>query len=218
MAEIDEAVLERLTKRVESLARQVADLSEWKAAHQGIDVGVAGVGYPHPYQKVVVAEFGSGMMRLDRIGIQLITADGTSSKGIRWLENFRNTDETSPPIVVALGTIDTDYSQLELNASGASGPTRSAGITIYSRRTATAPNQSYISIGGNHDGVSSNLGSRATPDGAYSFTSDPFLLGQVSADPAAAIIDDGMIWYRTDTDEIRVRVNGVTVKLVTAAV
>ena len=40
----------------------------------------------------------------------------------------------------------------------------------------------------------------------------PLWLGVFTSDPA--VLEDGMIWYRSDTDKFRVRVNGVTVNLV----
>lgn len=50
---VDEQVVLSLQSQVGALLSRVNELEEWKAGHEGIDVGVRGLNYPHPNQKFI---------------------------------------------------------------------------------------------------------------------------------------------------------------------
>lgn len=80
--EVDEAEYTKLKNAVVELQGMVEELMAFKVQHVGYDVA-AQVGYVHPTQKILMAEFGRGNSRVDVSGMQVL---GNSARGI-WFIN-----------------------------------------------------------------------------------------------------------------------------------
>jgi hypothetical protein len=161
-------------------------------------------------------QLGLNIPRLDQNGIQILSK-GASRSAIFFFDDHFEVDPNSPtagePVAALIGFIDGDAAApiAQLSKYANSGTATAEHTAIAENDTNDAAIiQSYVNVGSDLATVRHEMdGGRTfaqlllsnTVLRLASFTSDPGTLG------------DGDIWYRSDTDTIHARVNGVTVAL-----
>lgn len=188
----------------------LSELRDEMAFHRGIDSGQSSIYSPHPNISISTAEFGGGLIRLDSTGIQFNTQSELTS--LLWLRNFQTSfDDTSNyPYMRMLAdmtsgasaelTIEDQFSAADSSSAQFTVETDDAAIIL---RADTTDNTARLDIGAQNTAGGYFVRLNATP----------LWLGVFTADPA--VVSDGMMWYRSDTDKFRVRLNGVTYNLAT---
>ena len=177
------------TATMNDLMKRVAELEERLQEHTGDAQGSAGQFYPHPVQIIDTAEFGGGVSRLDRNGIQVST--GSSVVGaIYWPDQFYGTIPSYTSYIAGY-TIR--------NASGQISTFTSRPTAITEIQNFSQDNDSRITMhsfaSGAHGSFNVYLTVEAADDGANGtgifISGAPLFLGQSSA--AAAVANNGTI-------------------------
>ncbi len=81
--------IEELEKIVSTMSKKLREVEERFDEH-AIQIGGAehaGGFYPHPYQRISVAEFAEGRMRIDKVGVQ-IQSEGNDVPGLAWTNEY----------------------------------------------------------------------------------------------------------------------------------
>ena len=225
---LDAIVVENATLR-----RRITDLEESVDSHVGIDYGAAQQLAPHPSMQITTAEFGGGKLRLDQIGVQVLADDSSGVGAVYFVNPIILTKPTSTTDVAALiGYVNSPeyYVALQAGDAGFTNPTRGAQVivleqsglneatlrahytaTTYGRVTSYADSSEFSSV----EATAARTGSAFSAkigvenyDGVdHAFVVGPFSLGSVVAD--YALLGDGDIWYRSDTDRLRAQANGI---------
>ena len=76
---VDEQVVISLQNQIRSLLGRLVELEDWKSGHEGIQAGVSGFNYPHPYQKILIQDVGQ-FLRINDKAVQ-IRSDRTLALG-----------------------------------------------------------------------------------------------------------------------------------------
>lgn len=184
--------------------RALSELRDEMAFHRGIDSGQSSIYSPHPNISISTGEFGGSLMRLDKLGIQIHAEDGTP--GIFWVNKFNSeltagedtVGAVTPPFsYIIADTPNEGYTRLYLTSKGEDSTARiglfgggGGGTIFFGTQTGGTSTGPYISIEGG-------------PLEIYATTSDP------------TSISDGMIWYRYNTDKMRLRADGATHNIAT---
>ena len=195
---VDQAVLQDILNRLD-------ELEQFQAFHQGIAVGSAGMNYPHPYLKVVSAEFGISRARLDPYGVQIV-ADLSTSPGIYFVNSMQSNPYSTYPRSRVFGIITSTIGESDIEADSpsslVSGRLRMVAQDTIVDVTLSASSSSF-------GGPSLNLHSDNIGGGAYhQFNGAPIIAYSTTVDPA--VLFDGMFWYRSDLFRPHIRSNGIT--------
>lgn len=193
--------------RIARLEARIEELESTQAAHVGLDYGGAGANYAHPNQSVDTAEYGGGNYRLDRSGIDILT-NGSSSIGLQFVGT-----------VWAWPTPATTQARVS-GYTVDEGANQRADVFVTALKAGGPASDLHCAINSTNE-VSANLlatdGTRIADVYAYALGSSteyyvrirgPLLLSGVTSD--FAVLRDGELWYRSDTDKFRAQVNGVT--------
>lgn len=195
MVDVDASVLLAMQTQIKQLQDRVDAAEQFQNQHEGIGRGMSGVNYPHPFLKVVSAEFGVGpgggaVERLDAHGRQVVKTSNPTpgTKGFIadfWVPQFYDEPGFAPSrgyvdglVTSGVGTV---MSMTSVYGSGADG---TGGYVAGIFPTALADGSEYVLV-------------------RYYL-----LLDSVAADPA--VFADGMVWYRGDSDQYVGRRNGST--------
>jgi hypothetical protein len=217
------AQIEELKTSLATTNRKLREVEDFAQTHIGMDWGQAGtsVNMSHPNLSSDTVESGGGVVRQNALGMQIKitdTGDPTSVAFVREFATSSTIDESQ-----TLGHI-TERGDLVGTNPRTQKSALMPGATHYLREEWIARvSTSYVKwelfdypglnvLGQLFIGVDS-LGVPLV------FVSDcPLYLVGMAADPDAAELYDGMIWYRSDTDKHRVRQNGATVSLATETI
>ena len=217
-----EAEIKSLKRQLAELAGQVAETADRLSEHAYQSPGQewAGGFVPHPIQRASVLEFGAGDFRLDETGIQFRVplVNFLENAAFWFLPEFAPTSLAAQdlyPKAKIYPTIDGTSATLLIQSDGDSSNRASLSITGDSGATGatiilTVKDTSLASGEG-----TVTLISNGSNNYAFAFSDDEWILGipvWASADPGG-FPNDGSIWYRADTDKVRVRVNGSTENL-----
>ena len=188
---IDEQVVISLQNQVRALIGRIAELEDWKAGHEGIQAGVSGSNYPHPYQKVSVVEYGSGIMRIDNTGLQILAS--SSIPTIAWVIAFSLSPTTSyPNIYISVNAAGGSYQLfIKTDANNYGVLTHGAQEQRW-QLIASAVEVALVSLTNEH----------------LQIGTVPLWLTTLASDPS--VLRDGYEWYRSDTDKFRGRANAAT--------
>ena len=201
-----------LSNRIRQLESQVADMQRLVqdtsdlldiARANGLDKFLTGHG---------LMEYGSGVMRLDSTGIHILTS-ATDAAAIYFGDRF-TVNTGTPPVAYMVGQGLTSngngYARLQLisAASGANG----AALDIFSRDTFSHYASLHAQYQGNVFGIQAYAD--GNNNGYVKVFSCPLWLSTSTSEPSTNL-SDGMIWYRSDTDKFRARINGATENLAT---
>ena len=206
MTEIEdlERKVDALVAQNTMLQRRITDLEEHVDSHVGIDYGAAQQLAPHPSMQISVGEFGGGVMRLDKNGIQVTTQNSVATPTIFFLSQFSD----SPTLVYPRSDLYTPAAAASTSALLAArySATQYALSGVYADSTireinltaADGTRQAWIDVR-----VNSNT------DEEYVQILGPLFLDSVTSD-YSNFLNDGYLWYRSDTDRVRVRAGGIT--------
>lgn len=126
-----------------------------------------------------------GIMQFDQHGIQ-ITPTSSQNVALFFISAFSTDPASQNGVGTLVGDIFSNYADIGISAKSPDG-TASIGLTCLAHNTATSQ---YIQANG-----------------------APFWMPVTAIDYAAN--QDGMLWYRSDTDKFRARINGATENLAT---
>jgi hypothetical protein len=212
------AQIEELKTSLATTNRKLKEVEDFAQTHIGLDWGTSGVHAPHPNQSIDTGEYGGGIMRLDRYGIQVLSQGGSRSAFFFFDDQFQPnpntpTNPSGTPLSALIGIADRElaqpYSQIS-NYSTAGTATAEHSTLAEDDTNDKAVIQSYVNVGSDIATV------RHEMDGGRTFaqlllSNTVFRLASFTSDPGT--LGDGDIWYRSDTDTVHARVNGVTVDL-----
>lgn len=155
---------------------------------------------PHPEMRAKYLGFGGGQGILNENGIEL-----RNPNYIIWNKNLNSPYPTYPHTIIEGDTVAPTSStvQMELGAFEAADGYASFVLTPATSIIATVNAVGTLSRW--------TLGFDSDPQARLSLPDTYLTVGGFTSDRASA--GDGSIWYRTDTDKFRVRVNGVTYSL-----
>lgn len=208
MVEISQQDWDRLISRV-------SDLEQFRENHAGSDESVSNPFTPHPNQKINSMVFGGGGWRAGDEGLQFSFAEVLNNEKIRGvffvpgkhvddpmnenqvgvLMGYNNT--LASDAIVLLHMIDdanTRYAQLVLSR----GPSNFTSAILQANDQSVTGNAASLSV------LLDNVN-----DLRYIEVDAPFKLDSATADPSG--LGDGSIFYRSDTDKLRLRANGAWV-------
>ena len=212
--EVNEEVLISLQKQIQELRGQVESLEYFRDQHMGTDIGQSGFNYPHPNQKVYVAEYGGGKLRLDKSGIQIVPT-GTYGTALRFVPSFQSDFPTTTlPLFgsVVSGFASDSRGQLftgatdNMGGNGMSYADNHAFMT-YDAQSGSVEIQHFLKESGG-TGVSAYWNVLASGVGLLDLSDFILQLARRTADHGTPA--DGHVWYRSDIDTIRVHANSIT--------
>lgn len=192
----------------QGFSERIKTLEKWVRTHRGIDYNSAGPDYPHPSQKVRALYFFEGNGRLDPTGIQILY-DSAGDKGIYWLPAYTDTPGSVTDGMALTGILSGGAARLlTMKSIAASGVF--ASVETYADAT-NAFARLKSAIGGNtanliyKSAVTGSLNARLamSSSGVDGVVIEP---DGLTADPLTAA--DGQLFWRSDTDRYRVRLNG----------
>ena len=207
--QVDEEVILTLQKQIQELRGQVESLEYFRDLHMGTDVGQSGFNYPHPNQKVNVAEYGGGIMRLDKNGAQII-APNSQQTGLFYVQAFADTINNSGPYPRAQLSGRNNGGSLVYIASEALAA--DGGYASNTSKISTTAAQVIVecSFDGTGNDVVVTFESETGGRKSVTLSGDCVLnLGQWASDFSFTLADADL-WYRTDIDRFRARANGIT--------
>lgn len=207
-------VLDSLEGRLNTAYVRIRELEDSYDAHHGLDNGSDEVDWntPHRNLSVDTIESGGGVILQDNSGMKIKTNSSTGpTAAIYWI----------PELVAGIPTA--------LNRSEIIGYTAGdQGVDIVTYNDASNETTRLYTYA---DGNLMEAGIRVLhptlgdpkmmavvyePTGdAYVDVTQPLRLDTVAADFTNTAIYNGMLWYRTDTNKFRARINGVTENLAT---
>lgn len=218
------ATEEELQNQLAIALRRISDLEERFTSHIGLDFGRYGVNSPHPNISISTAEYGDGDMRLDGNGIQVKSDNSVAKTGMFFIAQDHElqsepTDDLPRAQIEGYATEDiagaaAGQSYLNLWAYDDDGGYARVHVESYA-----FSDESFIQLLAKH--ANSNSFSEAPELVVYDVNAGeryvgvlkaPFRLASFTADPTTTLAD-GDLWYRSDTDELRARINGATYTL-----
>jgi hypothetical protein len=188
---------------------RIKALEKWMRTHRGIDYNSAGPDYPHPSQKVRSLYFFEGNGRLDPTGIQILYGSGTD-RGIFWVPEYEDTPSNLLDGMSLLGYLLGGVTRVLLMQAIAAGGTFARVSTNADSTNAYV--QLVSSISSNTATASLKAAVPASENAYFSLENSGGADGVViqpsglTADPLVAL--DGQLFWRSDTDRYRVRLNG----------
>jgi len=194
-----------------SLNRDDEWLKQAFIKHLGQDYWNSRNEYPHPNQAISTLLFYEGNGRLDTDGFEILEIGST--RGIYWLLEYSQ-DGVFPSHVssilgggVASTSQNLDFATTVDGTSGAFISMRDEVGTIKDIRLSTTSEGGTV--------ANANLVWDETFGVGFFLLSNAYLrLSNFTSDPSP--VSDGGLWYRSDTDVIRARINGATVDLMTS--
>lgn len=209
--------LKSLENRLDAATRVNRSSDDWMHKHLGVDWGQATEGNPHPNQKVRNFYFGTvagePTGRLSPDGLTFLGTTG--GEFIAWVNSLDDPVRTAPYVELQANTTSP---YLALNVQRATSNLSQAYLTnttdgatlgwfLYHTDVTVVPAGLFPAVAIAADNLN---------DYKFYIRDLPLLLAGMTADFTTAL-EDGMLWYRTDTDKFRARVNGSTVNLLTSA-
>ena len=191
-----------------ALAR-IEQLEDWQEQHTGIDVGFAGKDFPHPYQKVSVLEFGKATGRADVTGVQLLAGTVENPIGYRILNEFILDPNNIPSSVYGFSVLGklaavTDMAVVDGISTEIDDLTTATDIVSIRRAIGAASSELTLTAKDGSDTAQvALLAATGTDVRRFYLTDTSFTLAQVASDGAVGTVNDGSMWYRTDTDQFR---------------
>ena len=155
--------------------------------------------------------FGGNIMQLGNYGAQIASA-GSQVEAL-WFTNKLVPNPNDLAVSSSItGTDDGTIATMRFKSQSAGG-----NIQAYNQATATVLYH-IVEVFATGQSLTTQLEVRTWDAdlGALLLTRLVLGLAQLTADPTT--LQDGMLWYRTDTDVIRARINGATVNLATGTV
>jgi hypothetical protein len=198
--------LEVLKTQNAMLVRRIADLEERTDNHVGIDYGASQQLAPHPSMLINVAEFGGGTERLDQTGIQMLLAALSTSTQITWTANtFSETPQYTYPHVQLVGYLTTGDVQWKVEATDSTAGNSYGGYQI-SMTGGTPYVSMYLHDSNNGD---ANVQFYEVNNFArLELVSAILALDNMTSDQTGSLVD-GALWYRSDSDRVRVQANSI---------
>lgn len=157
--------------------------------------------------------FAASKIRIDNTGFQWVTTN-TDQLGMFWVPTYSTSPWTSVP-------------RGELYGYSVSGTGFYWNLDMYGTNSnanmtwSLGPNDAefIVNVEGDDDASSSTArihlyGNTTTGEQFAKIVYAPFGIAQVTSDFVVSLAD-GYLWYRTDTDKIRARINGATENLAT---
>lgn len=197
--------------QAQKLEARVAEIEKRFRTHLGIDFSASGADYPHPSQKVRALYFSDGTARLAAVGLQFIQGPFDYPPTISVVSDEFSDDPATdyPNFLLAPNVYVSNFPNDFLMGINDVGPlftgirgTSAGAIGPYNQIELVSGTSSFYFL----DNGSGTTG--------WYVTGAPLNLFVDSSDPA---LEDGMIFYRSDTFRFRVRANGVTYNLATTA-
>lgn len=195
-------------KSGEGFEARIAELEKKFRTHLGTDFVASGVDYPHPNQKVR-ALYTAGSMRQNLTGIQFLF-DYTSiyGPGIFWFNSFLDEPNSlqNPAAYIQIVNLPDDIRMQQFVSSPAGS--QNAGMQILAADD-TPMSRVYFGANSVILGVAD-----------YGLSTDVFITGApltLANATSDYTVNDGALWYRSDTDKFRARMNGTTYDLATTA-
>ena len=198
---------------------EIEALKNWTQSHAGLDAWAAGPDYPHPSQRIRSLYFFEGNGRLNENGFQLIAfAPSVADRGIYWLQDYSPTPSLSAPAVMLTGYTN-QLGTLPANAQGVWRATAGVNSTelrvdIYGNSSASIMDVLAIHSGNSVHFLVFNDTSAAPMNRGIGVTGGVLWIGGGTSDLG---MNDGALYFRTDTFKFRARANGVTENLATEA-
>jgi len=157
------------------------------------------------------------LMTINPRSIQIVSSDETDEKGaIYFLRTRTSSPATATPRAEIVGSVQplaaSEYAWIRM--AGYGNDSREGGINTYG----SVANIVITEVRAKSSSKEAVLTVLTGPTGTSQITlgADMAIMPQVTADPGSP--DDGAIWYRTDTDQFRVRANGTTYTINVTAV
>ena len=206
----------QVQRRLENLERK------W-AAHLFLDAWQSNQEFPHPNQSISTLLFFEGNGRLNtENGFQIVAPFGASEvPGISWQPELSQDADPIWPNVRMLTSLDQspvgEYSAFGTFQAEAEETLYEASIRVRSLSDGTAGGPANIvqmrANGFPSTAITATLtGDPVASTGHFTIANGPLGLPASPSDFSNLTVD-GMLQYRTDTDVIRARINGVTVDL-----
>jgi hypothetical protein len=200
----------------QGFSERIKALEKWMRTHRGIDYNSAGPDYPHPSQKVRALYFFEGNGRLDPNGIQILY-DSSGNRGIYWLPAYTDSPNSALDGMALAGYINGGTDRLlQMKSIAASGlfatveTHAGTGNAYVQFNSAISPAQATMSFKTSTAGVENAYLSLENTSGVNGVVIQP---DGLTADPLTAA--DGQLFWRSDTDKYRVRLNGAYENLAT---
>lgn len=175
--------------------------------HLGQDYWNSRNEYPHPNQSISTLLFYEGNGRLDNDGLQVLFS--SSARGLYWLAEYSQDGTIPARNAYTRGTGIAGQTDWEAGTWSGAG---SEGAQISTQNIDGAQSRVRLSVFGTAgDFAYATLDmDPASGLGYFALTNAPLYLSSYTSDPT---VSDGSMWYRSDTDNFRVRANGVTYDL-----
>ena len=204
------------SRQMRVLTDKLDALDKWQKAHTGLDAWAAGPDYPHPSQKVRVLQFFEGNGLLNNNGFQFIGfSDLETDRGLFWVQEYTEEPYSAYPLTSLHGVV----SPLATLPSYAYSTWRAAtSIGNYSSLVIDGTSsRSSLDVSALHSGTSVHLlvfndTSTAPMDRAVMVRGAVL---NIEGGPLDLGMNDGSLYYRTDTFKFRARINGATENLAT---
>lgn len=197
-----------LSSALATARRRIDDLEDGMADHLGLDWGesLVDANSPHPNMSVNTIESGGGIIRQDSHGMQIAT-NGADTASI-W---FKESLEPDP----SLGS--NTLVKYQANVSGTSSTSFQGAFSFlgssdiemrgWSDRSQIQFETGPIGSGNYNTAGLYRTGNNSSGDNYFHISGCPLWLlysdlGTGTADPSTTL-QDGMLWYRTDTDKFR---------------
>lgn len=214
--------IEELKTSLATLTRKLRDVEDYASTHTGLDWGTAGIHSPHPNISVDTMDWFGGVGRFDQNGITLIAPliDNDELPALIWAREFPVKDASD---VFHYSTRPLFYTSITQNATSMrlsdigiwDSPT---GYFIWYERSISPTAAFHKWIASNYPDVTPEFGLYCDATNVYFTVNEaPVWLQGMAADPTTTL-SDGMLWYRSDTDKMRLRANGATVNLATETI
>lgn len=175
--------LETLRLENANLKTRVNELEDFAQTHIGMDWGSSGldINSPHPNQSIEGAEYGGGVMRLNRFGQQILMPTGAHERASYYfVKRFWNSDDqaghySGDPSIEWQGLYSdsADYTSSTITAYNQrdailSGPF--AYIGFYAKGSGNVDPSAEVVIGANYDGDVDAAELRIKEDSSGNFT------------------------------------------------
>ncbi len=204
--------IQELKNQIAALQASLNQLSTTVTQHAGTEFGAVQQLAPHPKQQIAVATFANGAMQIDKTGMQVVSG-GSNTSAIHFTEDLSETPSTDTVRAVLSGymveSTDVSVVGMQTNTSGSesvitlSNDADSSSVYWNIRR----PSSSTSEVG-----VTAYMAD-STSDKYVLIKNAPLGLHQTTSD--FTVLADGQLWYRSDTDKIKARINGTTENLAT---
>lgn len=208
-----QTTIQDLQNQVSALQTIIGELRTTINQHVGTSFGAVQQNTPHPKQLIQTATFGGGSMRIDNVGMQIITPnyylDGNNAVAIYFSDQFRDDISLITPKAYISGGSALDADDSPTGSSGLELKvihSDSASLVTSMQSVADSSYLDSIAVDGAEQSWFRVMASAA--NGSYfQFSGAPIQLSGTNVDYtqlAGQALGTGFIWYDTDLHRIKV--------------